>query len=226
MTWFIIDNQGQRPICEEWMQQKRHLAHQSLVWGVWHSFAQIAVQASDEQLLTYLQRLANQHGVQCRPCTTERANAKITTQDQWSIWSEPTTDPDLCFINADTVDALFEEMDGMYYGYDEEEGTVHFARFEQGQMAFLWYDALRPGPSFALTFHEDGTCTEEDARLYALKHLNLPESTTQLDRFAFLAHLLHSHGLEHFDPHLNRATAKHTVEIVPLTAQRHFPLFP
>ena len=217
MNWFIIDEHGTRPIPEQWMTHQRQQHAHELAWGVWRSFSHVAVRSEPEGLMEALQRLVAKEGMCFEVLHKQGAGASmvIATQKDWSVVHEP--QPQTCVLHSDSVDDFFEELDceGLFYGYEEEGSVVHFAHFEQGRMTFLWVDAQEPGPSFALTFHEDGQCTEQDARWFAHEHMGLSEDVTQIDRFAFLARLIRERGLNWMDPHLGDATITHALSLIP-----------
>lgn len=226
MSWFVIDQYGEREIPAQQLEaMRKSLEPLEDTERGWSAFVQLAVLAPVEHVLDALKGLAASSSLRCVDARCLSAPTILIAQlAGWTFVAEPTTELELRFVNADLVDALFDELgaDGLFFGYEEDSSTLHLARFIQGQMKLLWYDALEPGPSFALTFHEDGRCTEEDARQFALRELNAPEDTQQLDRFAFMKHLLMQAQLPLLSPDLHGLPILHQLTLYPAhEAQQH-----
>lgn len=225
MSWFVIDQYGEREIPIEQLEAMRKslepLEDDELSWT---AFVQLAVYAPVEHVLDALKGLAASSSLRCVDARCISAPAILVAHlAGWTFIAEPTTELELRFVNADLVDALFEALDadGLFFGYEEDSGTLHLARFLQGQMKLLWYDALEPGPSFALTFHDDGRCTEEDARQFALRELDAPAETQVLDRFAFMKHLLMQANLPLLSPNLHGLPISHQLTLYPAHEAQH-----
>lgn len=231
MSWFVIDQYGEREISksqleamrlklEPWSQLSDDVEDElALV-----PFSQLAVKAPAADVLEALAHLAAEDGLSCvEGHHSAGPTILLAHLEGWTFVAEPYTDPELRFVCADTVDALFEVMgaDGLFFGYEEVAGILHIARFDQGQMRSLWYDAFEPGPSFALSFDDHGRCTEEDARSYAVRELGLPQDCETLDRVAFLRYTLNQAQLPIFSPDLHGLPIQYQLALYPAHEAQH-----
>lgn len=130
----------------------------------------------------------------------------LATDDELTLMTEPSVELDERFVNAESAEMLLErlEVDGAFFGYDPAAGTLMLSVFSNGTPDFLWADSLQPGPSHAITFHDDGTATQEDPRKFALRRLGQPETSPFLDRYAFVENELAKLGLQDVQPELER----------------------
>ena len=172
----------------------------------WPPFTQLALRADIDAVSRGIDPVAEEFNRDCRalqaPGREQAHTLQLARSDGLTLLAEPSIDFQERFVTAASSEALVEQLqaDGLHFGFDPSSDTLHLTRFIGGYPDFTWCDSLRPGPSFALVFHEDGRCTEEDPRRFARRHLGLEGDTDTLDRRAFLLSILHEFGLEAVDP--------------------------
>ena len=121
-----------------------------------------------------------------------------------TVLAEPGVDLDEATMALPWAEELMADLrcDGAYFGYDDAAKTLHITRFRAGSYDFSWADSLLPGPSYAMVFDDEGGCTDEDPRRFALKMLDMPLTSPLLDRYHFMSHILAQLGLETVHPEL------------------------
>ncbi len=206
--WHIIDDNGSREVLIDpetgRVQSGVKVTHADA--PDWSSFTQLAVRASVHEVAEALCQVADDFDRHCEQLTAppdEREHGiHLAHRDGITIVSEPGIDFEKRFITAASAEAItkYLERDGIHFGYDATSGTLYLTEFDEGAPDFTWCDSARPGPSFALDFQEDGRCTEEEPRPFALRHVDRPNDASELDRRAFVAARLERLGLECLAP--------------------------
>ncbi len=219
--WYLIDDDGCRRIDVsenrwDFWSDFRDSGDRS---DPWPAFTQMAVRADLDELVGALRAVAEEYGAEAVDLTG--------TPEQWdrgiclarwealSLATEPARDPDDRFIGAEAAERIIEHLEatGVYFGFDAGASTLHVARYEDGQPDFAWADSLEPGPSYAITFHDDGSATQEDPRAFALRALDQPESSPFLDRYDFVEHVLASVGLREVHPNFEELPIEAAIEL-------------
>jgi len=183
----------------------------------WGGFTQMAIRASASMAIAVVRAsiedwLATEggpgtHGL----CFCEHG--------EWTLIGEPHVDMDARVIHAPSAEmiAQYSMHDAVFLGHDELTGTIQLSIFEGGEPTLSWQDSLEPfAENVALTFHDDGRCTQEDARRYALRALDLPAETSWLDRIAFVEFTLHAQGIHVIDPELDEQPLAHVLHAIDL----------
>ncbi len=193
-SWLLLDDQGARPIAVD-PARANWAASQD-----WPAFARLALEAPLEEVLE--QTLRHLSGP---PWEIHTHVAQDDSDDEvwWLGHHAPFTWVQEPFMEAQgLLDptmaeqlALACQARGAYLHHEPDSGQLYLALFERGRVHLAWCDTFAPGPSFSLTFHEDGFCTHEDPRLFALRVLDLPDDTPWLDRYMFIESMLRCHGL-------------------------------
>lgn len=190
-SWLLLDEQGAHPITVDptrtaWAKSQD-----------WPAFARLALEAPlDEVLEQALRHLSP------RSWETHTDPRDEDDEEWWVGHRSPVTWIQEPFMDAQgRLDPIIAEQlaiacqaRGAYLHHEPHSGQLYLAIFEHGQVSLAWCDTFMPGPGFALTFHEDGSCTHEDPRLYALRVLDLPDDTPWLDRYLFIESMLSLHG--------------------------------
>lgn len=209
-TWYLIDDEGCRAIhlggggpLDFWSKFNRSAADPR-----WPAFSQLALDASPQAVVAALWAVARAFDLEFeeitdRPECWEEAMF-VADGPRTAFVAEPTTDLDEQIIGQEFAAALIEELGcaGAYFGYDPAGGTLHLTMFEGGRTTFSWCDSLSPGPSYALVFNADGSCTHEDPRHFALRMMDMPATSPLLDRHAFVESNLRSLGIDGIHPDL------------------------
>jgi hypothetical protein len=223
--WYLIDDDGCRRIDvteKRWdfwsdFRESGELDHP------WPAFTQLAVRVDLEQLIDALQVVADEYGAEPIDLSSNPEqwdeSVCLARWEALSLATEPARDLDERFIGAEVAERIAAELDatGVYFGFDPSAGTLHIARYENGEPDFSWADSLEPGPSYAITFNEDGSATQEDPRTFALRELDQPENSPFLDRYDFVEHVLASVGLREVHPNF---------EELPIEAAYDFRMTP
>ncbi len=206
--WQIIDDEGSRDVLVD---------HQTgrVVSGIkvthehceWPPFTQLAVDASVEEVTTALEEVAREFDLPCHPIHRAAPGHEHTVSfardSELTLVGEPDVEFDRRFVTAASSEALVEHLDtrAVHIGHDPPTGSLHLTKFVGGAPEFTWCDSLKPGPSFALRFHADGRCTEQDPRRFAIERLDIEYSAEHyLDRRAFIGEELRDFGIERVDP--------------------------
>lgn len=208
-NWYLVDENGFHPI--------QHTGRSMDVWpkanfpsntAIWPAFTQLAVDASPTAVQNALLELAAENLLLLENITTQpdlwHEAIYIATDRNLTLISEPMTDLDDRILQAPVAEALMQRLaaNGAFFGYDPAGETLHLTLYNAGSPAFSWSDSTQPGPSYALTFHTDKTCTHEDPRYFALQKLGIPHTSTLLDRYAFIESELRTLGLDSICPEL------------------------
>ncbi len=208
-SWYLIDNDGLHPInhsgpsVNAWTQTKPSPNPE-----IWPAFTQLAVDASADDVQRALRELASENSLLLEDITQkpEQWNDAIyiVADRHQTLIGEPHTDLDDCILQAPVAETLMKRLNasGAFFGYDPATETLHLTVFREGIPVFAWADSTQPGPSYALTFHTDGTCTHEDPRHFALQKLGIPATSSLLDRYDFVESQLRALGLDPVCPDL------------------------
>ena len=227
--WQIIDDDGSRDVLVDHKTGRVvsgvKVAHNRCEWP---PFTQFAIRASLDDVTRALEEVAREFDLPCRPCaSTPRGRehaVEFAHRDELTLIGEPGVPFDDRFVTAASSEALVEhlETDGVHFGHDPQTGSLHLTRFLDGAPAFTWCDSLQPGPSFALTFHSDGRCTEEDPRRFALRRLGSGQTSGYLDRRAFVLEELEAAGLDAVDPDFRQTRSQSCFAVA--TDERRAPM--
>lgn len=202
--WFVIDQNGRRPVSrgqrDFWSDFRFDSEEQ------WPEFSQFVVKARLEHIVMALHTWGATVGLGFEEVTDSPQSWDgglwISIQGEQYVISESTHDVEDRVITLESAELLAGLMacDGVFLGAEPELGMVFVNTFELGQIALSWYDSETPGPSFARLFHRQGSCTEEDPRLFALKHLDMPSTSPLLDRYAFVESVIGEVGIKGVAP--------------------------
>lgn len=174
----------------------------------WPEFNQLVTDASAQDIVQALTTFAAMLDVELTDVTAEPglwAGAILIASNGAShCVAEPGLDLDERLLRPESADAIAGLLahDGVFFGFDPAAGTLHVTTYDLGAPTLEWYDSVTPGPSFARTFLQNGRARDEDPRKFALRTLELPESSPLLDRYAFVEHLLEPMELEVVVPEL------------------------
>jgi len=224
--WHLIDDDGRREVIVD-------PEHGRVESGVkvrydrrdWPAFTQLAIRSSVDELAAAVRSVADEFNLPCRRVDgAEHAEShllRFARNGKFVLAAEPDVAFEERFVTAASCEALAERLgtDAAHFGHDPSAASLHLTRFTDGSPDFTWCDSLRPGPSFALSFHDDGRCTEEDPRRFALRRLGRRDDRACLDRTVFLERELASMGLEAIDPEL-RETSTAPIFAVDTSARR------
>lgn len=204
--WQIIDDDGSRDVIVDHangeISSGVKVSHRG---STWPAFTQFAVRESVEALRDAIIGVTREFAL---PCTevdvghSEREHrVELIERGELVYLGEPGISFDDRFVTAASSEAIAERLgaDGVHFGHEPSAGSLHLTKFQAGSPVFTWCDSLRPGPSFALTFHQDGRCTEQDPRRFALQRMG-GDGTGCLDRRAFVLSELELFGVERVDP--------------------------
>ncbi len=207
--WFLIDDEGIHPLD---MTKEPENFWDRFDGGVddapWPPFNQVAVDASPAKTVEALHNTAPGLGVDLEDVSTlpERWAGGIVVAEAGALTvvGEPGVDLEERVMALRWTEALLGELgcDGAFFGYDPEAGTLHLTVFSDGRAEFAWCDSLRPGPSYAMVFDDEGKCREEDPRRFALRMLEMPETSPLLDRYRFVWSNLERLGLDVVSPEM------------------------
>lgn len=190
-SWLLLDDQGARPIAVDPARARWAKAQD------WPAFARLALEAPLEEVLEQSLRHLGSPPWELLAMTSEDDEeawwlghrAPYTWVQEPFMEAQGRLDPTM----AEEL-AMACQARGAYLHHEPDTGQLYLALFERGQVRLAWCDTFVPGPSFSLTFHDDGCCTHEDPRLYALRVLDLPDDTPWLDRYMFIESMLGAHG--------------------------------
>lgn len=212
--WHIIDDDGSREVIVDHDRGRVYSGVKVKHDGKeWPPFTQLAIAASIDELVDAIHNVAEEFDLPCRrlhsPPEPGVHAIQFARAGGLTLVGEPDVAFEDRFVTAASSEAIAEylETHGVHFGHDPAAGSLHLTRYEEGVPDFTWCDSLRPGPSFALTFHSDGRCTEEDPRSFALRRM-LDDPTRDvdssvdvcLDRRAFVQTELSAIGLTRVDP--------------------------
>jgi hypothetical protein len=228
--WHIIDDDGSREVIVD-LDRGRicsgvKVAHDR---DDWPAFTQLAIRAEIGQVRQAIASVAGEFDLPCRPTAPDQATPPHTIQlarsDGLTLVGEPGIDFEDRFITAASSEAVAEALgcEAVHFGHDPTAASLHLTRYTAQGPEFTWCDSLRPGPSFALTFHDDGRCTEQDPRQFALDRSGAAADRTCLNRRTFVEEELASFGLATIDPELRELSSTDAFCVEMETQQR--PMF-
>lgn len=209
-NWYLIDNDGFHPIHHTRRSINSWISGNSSAGpAIWPAFTQLAADVSTDEVQNALHELAQENSLVLEDITEQPEHWSdaiyIVDDRHHTLLGEPQTDLDDCILQAPVAEALMKRLhaSGAFYGYDPASETLFLTVFSHGKPVFAWADSTRPGPSYALTFHDDGSCTHEDPRHFALEKLGIPTTSTLLDRYDFLESQLRALDLDPVCPTLD-----------------------
>lgn len=213
--WHLIDDDGRREVI---VDPENGTLHSGVKVRYdrrdWPAFTQLAIRASIDELVAAIRAVADEFDLPCRRVTEPQGSddhlLEFARDGDLVLAAEPEVEFENRFVTAASSEALAEhlETDAVHFGHDPSAKSLHLTKYRDGAPDFTWCDSLRPGPSFALTFHADGRCTEEDPRQFALRRLGGSGDTSCLDRTEFLEEELASIGMTEIDPELEESSTQ------------------
>jgi hypothetical protein len=219
-NWYIIDRWGRRSI-----NFRRDTYWSRFDYGGididWPAFSQFVTRASPEILERALSTFAEMLEVQLVDVTDDPAmwdGALLVARNGGATCvAEPGLDLDDRLLRPESANAVAGLLadDGAFFGFDPAAGTIHVTRYEMGAPSLEWFDSTEPGPSYARTFQTNGRATDEDPRAFALRYLDLPESSPLLDRIAFVEAVLDDLELERVAPELDELPVESVLRLAP-----------
>jgi hypothetical protein len=208
-SWFVIDAHGRRAISRSPMDFWSQFDY-STDGDEWPEFTQLIVNGRLEDVVRAFSTVAATLGLECADVTTDPERwgpgaIHFATADDRVLVTEPGVDRDERFLHDASADAIIGLLarDGVFFGHDPSTGLIHITTFELGAPSLAWYDSIEPGPSFARTFLDDGRCTDEDPRTFALERLDMPPTSPLLDRYRFVESVLSDFGVGAVTPDLD-----------------------
>lgn len=209
--WYLIDDDGIHPLDtgrepepDDYFEQFHHDSGQA----PWPPFSQLVVDASATKTVDALGRTAPELGVELQEVTEQPERwddgLVVARAGELTALGEPDVDLDDRVMALPWTERLVEDLrcDGAFFGYDPAAATLYLTRFADGKIDFAWCDSLVPGPSYAMIFDDGGQATDEDPRTFALRRLDMPETSPLLDRYHFVTTELQRLGLEEVSPRL------------------------
>lgn len=208
--WYLIDDEGIHPLHTQTEPEDFWLKFDREGEDVpWPAFSQVVVKASATRTVEALVRTAPEMGVEVKDVSDspeEWTEAIVVARaEELTALGEPGVDLDDRLMAAQWAEELVAELrcDGAFFGHDPAAGTLFLTVYSQGKPEFAWCDSLLPGPSYAMIFGDDGRCTDEDPRRFALRALDMPETSPLLDRYRFVIVELDRLGLDSICPELD-----------------------
>lgn len=218
--WYLIDDEGIHPLELEdekvdfWEQFDRKGDE-----APWPAFNQLVLDASATSVIEALAQTAPLLGIELDEVTDEPERwaecVVIARADELIAIAEPGVELDQRAMALPWTEELIGALrcDGAFFGYDPEAGTLHLTMFEEGRPVFAWCDSLTPGPSYAMVFDDEGRCTDEDPRKFALRFLQMPETSPLLDRYRFVLANLEELGMHRVSPELDEFPIAAVMEV-------------
>lgn len=221
--WYLIDDDGIHPIdvgddVEDFWKKFDGDGQDA----PWPEFNQTAVDASPEEAVRALRKTASKLGLELTDVSDSPAlwsdGLTVGQAGELTVLGEPGVDIDDRWMALEWSEALASELgcDGAFFGYEQAAKTLHLTVFSEGSVDFSWCDSLLPGPSYAMVFDGDGRCTDEDPRRFALRKLEMPETSPLLDRYRFVLVELHRLGLEKVRPGLDDVPVATVLQVRPM----------
>lgn len=160
----------------------------------WPAFSQLIIAASPEQLAPLIASAAHTFDADAHAL-------RFATCGPLTLLAEPGLDMGLRCVHDALADLILSALatDGALVSHDAED-TLTLTIWRAGRITLSWIDPLIDGAGSACTYPEDGRCTEEDARHFALRALGLDKDTAELDRYAFIELMLRQLGLPALTP--------------------------
>ena len=207
--WYLIDDDGIHPLnmtddSNDFWTNFTHDGDDA----PWPPFSQTVVDASPSKTVEALSKTAPEMGVDLEEVTDDPARWSealvVARTDELTAIAEPDVDLDDRVMALSWTEQLIGDLrcNGAFFGYDPAAKTLHLTVFADGTPQFAWSDSLVPGPSYAMIFDDEGNCTDEDPRRFALRMMEMPETSPLLDRYRFVESQLASLGLEPISPDL------------------------
>ena len=207
--WYLIDDEGIHPLRPDGDDSDFwHHFNRGDDDAPWPPFNQVVVDASPTRTVEALLGTGPGLGLELEDVTDDPSrwhdSLVVAAADGLTVLGEPGIDIDEAVMAMAWAEELFGDLrcDGAFFGYDDTAKTLHLTRFKAGCYDFSWSDSLLPGPSYAMVFDDEGRCVEGDPRRFALKMLDMPETSPLLDRYQFVSHILAELGLETIRPEL------------------------
>jgi len=206
LTWYVIAQDGAHSV----PMSHPMAAHE------WPEFTQLALRVDSDTAFLLVEAFLSQHELLSEDSTPQSHFIHITQQGEWALLAEPGIDVDARVLQQELVEAMIElfALDAIFIANDDASNLLQLDVFEAGQPVLRWQDATDPMiESIALTFHDEGRCTFEDARAFALRALELPEDTPVLDRYSFIEFMLHHRALHTLAPQLEGLPITHALRV-------------
>ncbi len=219
-SWFVIDAHGRRAISRSPMDFWSQFDY-STDGDEWPEFTQLVVKGRLDDVARALKTVAKTLGLDCADVSADPERwgpgaIHFADLDGSIVVSEPGVDLDDRFLHDASADAIVGLLaqDGAFFGHNPASGLIHITTFELGAPKLAWYDSIEPGPSFARLFLEDGRCTDEDPRDYALAALDMPATSPLLDRYKFVESVLEPFGIKEVSPDLDDLAIDRVIRLV------------
>lgn len=221
-TWFVIDRDGRRAVRGNPMDfwSKFNYSGDD---SEWPEFTQFVVSLKDVKLADIhqaIETVARTRGLECHDVSSapeQWGEALVVAKNGEALClTEPRVDLEDRFLDDEVAEQLAGLLasDAVFFGHAPGRGTIHVTTFETGACSLAWYDSSLPGPSFARIFHRNGQCTDEDPRSYALRVMDMPETSPLLDRYAFVASRVEPFGVETISPELDDCEIERAYEFL------------
>lgn len=217
--WFLIDQNGRRPIQKSpdfWSEFEYQQDE------IWPDFAELVLMAKLEHIHMALQTWATTVGMKVQDVTEspdawDSAVLIARNGSSYCLFEVP-SDDDFALIHAESAELIAGLLSchAAFFGAEESTGLVFVNTYDLGQIDVSWYDSVEPGPSFARVFHKNGSCTEEDPRAYALERMDMPATSPLLDRYAFVETMLSGLGLEEIRPGIDLSKVVCALRFTPV----------
>lgn len=218
-SWFVIDAHGRRAISRSPMDFWSQFDY-SADEAEWPEFTQLVVRARLDDVARAVETVAGTLGLACSDVTAEPERwgpgaIHFAVDEEIVLVTEPGVDLDERFLHDASADAIAGLLarDGAFFGHDPSTGLIHVTTFSLGAPELAWYDSIEPGPSFARTFHDDGRCTDEDPRTFALDLLDMPPTSPLLDRYKFVSTVVARFGVSTISPDLDELPVERVLRL-------------
>ncbi len=212
-SWYIIDANGARQIPQS----------PNLSFEQWPAFSLLSVKQDYHLTASQLLHILDQNNLLSHSSLDQYTHSLYLHhhQDHWTIAAEKIDDPDSWTLTPELASQLAELVRSpvAYLSHDTDTGSLLLDLYEDSALWLRWQDSLDPcAHSGATHFGEDGTCTLEDSRSFALRMLNLPPQTPTLDRYHFVEFMLSTIGLENALSILDNEQHEHVMQVHDLCA--------
>lgn len=193
-AWSLLSaDRPARAVSPDYMRARRAITARQPRWP---AFSQLIVAATPERLAPLVASAAHAFDADTHAL-------RFATCGPLTLLAEPGLDMGLRCVHEALADHVVTALgaDGALVTRDAE-GTLTLTIWRAGCLTLSWIDPLIDGAGMACTYLDDGRCTEEDARHFALRALGLDEDTAELDRHAFIELMLKQLGLPALSPDL------------------------